>query len=48
MVEIMRYQSKDRIEINGEKFSKDVIAILSGVEEVKDLKEEWGRCSKSH
>ncbi|MFW5898729.1 MAG: hypothetical protein ACOCT7_02610 [Candidatus Saliniplasma sp.] len=43
----MRYQSKDRIEINGEKFSKDIVAILSGEEEVEDLKEEWAPVARA-
>ena len=37
----MRHQSKDQIEIDGEKFSKDVVSILAGEEKADELNNEW-------
>ncbi len=43
----MRHQSKNQIEIDGEKLSKDVISILAGEEEAEDLNEEWVPVAKA-
>ncbi|MGM0404945.1 MAG: hypothetical protein ACQEQM_02235 [Thermoplasmatota archaeon] len=37
----MRHQSKNQIEIDGEKFSKDVVSILAGQEEADEFNNEW-------